>query len=84
MSLEEFENTTDQKTRRYILMRSITDFGMGLIYVGVGVFILLAKQFHFYSDFTMSIPAKIVAVLAIIYGLWRIYRGVKKNYFKQS
>ncbi|HEY8659227.1 MAG TPA: hypothetical protein VIL78_09325 [Hanamia sp.] len=84
MSLEEFENTPDPKTKRYILMRSITDLGMGFIYLGVGVFILFARQFHFYSDFTLSIPAKIFAVLAIVYGSWRIYRGIKKNYFKES
>lgn len=84
MSLEEFENTTDPKTKRYILMRSITDFGMGFLYSGVGFVILFAKQLHFYSDFTMSIPAKLFAVLAIVYGSWRIYRGIKKNYFKES
>jgi len=65
-------------------MRSITDFGMGFIYLGVGLFILFAKQFHFQSDFTMSIAAKLFAVLAIIYGSWRIYRGFKKNYFRES
>jgi hypothetical protein len=67
MSLEEFENTPDAKTKRYVLMRSITDYGMGLIYVFVGLFILLAKQFHFQSDFTMSTAAKLFAVLAIVY-----------------
>ena len=46
MSLEEFENTPDPKTKRYILMRSITDFGMGFIYVAVGVIIFFAKQFN--------------------------------------
>lgn len=63
-------------------MRSITDFGMGFIYLVVGILILFAKQLHFYSDFTMSVPAKIFAVLAIVYGSWRIYRGFRKNYFK--
>ncbi|HEY5367528.1 MAG TPA: hypothetical protein VIJ75_00930 [Hanamia sp.] len=82
MSLEEFENTPDRKTKRYILMRSITDLGMGFIYVGVGVFILFSKQFHFSSDFTGSIPAKIVSVMVIIYGLWRLYRGFQKKYFR--
>lgn len=84
MSLEEFENTPDPKTKRYIMMRSITDFGMGLIYIGIGMVILFAKQFNFNNDFTMTIPAKIFAVLAIIYGSWRIFRGLRKNYFKQS
>ena len=82
MSLEEFENTPDKKTKRYILMRSITDLGMGFIYVAVGAVILLAKQFHFQSEFTMGILAKIFAVVVIIYGSWRIYRGITKKYLK--
>lgn len=83
MSLEEFENTPDKKTKRYIVMRSITDIGMGLVYLGFGIFILFAKKFNFYSDFASSIPAKIVSVLAIIYGAWRIYRGFQKKYFRE-
>lgn len=84
MSLEEFEKAPDAKTRRYVLMRSITDFGMGFIYIGIGVVVLFAKQFKFQNDFAMSIPAKIFAVLAIVYGAWRVYRGYKKNYFKKE
>ena len=83
MSLEEFENTPDPKTKRYVLMKSITDFGMGFIYIGVGILIFFAKQFHLYNNFTDSTAAKIFAVLVIIYGAWRIYRGVKKEYFKE-
>ena len=66
-----------------MMMRSITDFGMGIIYLAVGFFILFAKQFNFSTDFTLSIPAKIFAVLAIVYGSWRFYRGIKKNYFRR-
>lgn len=84
MSIEEFDDKTDPKTKRYITMRSITDYGMGAIYVGIGLLILFAKQFDFNNDFVMSVPAKIFAILAIIYGGWRIYRGYKKSYFKQS
>jgi hypothetical protein len=83
MSLEEFENTPDNKTKRYVMMRSITDMGMGFIYVAVGIIILFAKQFNFSTDFTASIPAKIFAVLVIIYGSWRIFRGIRKKYYKE-
>lgn len=83
MSLEEFENTPDKKTRRYILMRSITDLGMGTIYLGVGIIILFAKQLNLYSDFAGSTPAKIFAVVVMIYGAWRVYRGFKKKYLKE-
>jgi hypothetical protein len=83
MSLEEFENTPDPKTRRYVLMKSITDFGMGFIYVGVGILIFFGKEFHFSNTFTDSLPGKIFAGLVIIYGSWRIYRGIKKDYLKE-
>ncbi|HUZ59825.1 MAG TPA: hypothetical protein VMU83_13705 [Hanamia sp.] len=83
MSLEEFENTPDNKTRRYVLMRSITDLGMGFIYVGVGIIILFAKQLNLASDFAASTLAKIFAVMVIIYGSWRLYRGFKKKYYKE-
>jgi hypothetical protein len=83
MSLEEFENTPDNKTKRYVMMRSITDMGMGFIYLAVGIIILFAKQFNFSTDFTASIPAKIFAVLVIIYGSWRIFRGIRKKYYKE-
>jgi hypothetical protein len=36
MSLEEFEENIDPKTKRYILRKSIMDLGMGLIYIIVG------------------------------------------------
>ncbi|HEU5364686.1 MAG TPA: hypothetical protein VFU62_04120 [Hanamia sp.] len=83
MSLEEFENAPDNKTKRYVMMRSITDLGMGFIYLAVGIVILFAKQFNFSTDFTASVPAKIFAVLVIIYGSWRIYRGIRKKYYKE-
>ncbi len=81
MSLEEFEEKSDPRTRRYIGMKSIMDFGMGLIYLAVGIFILLAKKFHFNNDFVLSGGGKVFAGLIIFYGLWRIYRGIKKDYF---
>ena len=80
MSLEEFEDNVDPKTKRYIGMKSIMDIGMGILYVGVGIFILLAKKFHFENEFVESTVGKIFAALVIAYGAWRIYRGIKKDY----
>ena len=82
MNLEEFENKPDPKTKRYMMMRSITDYGMGVLYIGIGMLIFFAKQFNFNNEFAISLPAKLFATLATIYGLFRIYRGYKKQYFK--
>ncbi|MEO8413939.1 MAG: hypothetical protein ABI472_09780 [Ginsengibacter sp.] len=82
MSLEEFENTPDPKAKRYIFMKSLMDFGMGFLYVSVGIIIFFANEFHLYNNFTASGTGKIFAVVVVIYGGWRIYRGIKKNYFR--
>ncbi len=81
MSLEEFEDNPDPKTKRYIRMKSVMDIGMGVIYIGVGIFILFANKFNFTNEFVDSIMGKIFAGLVIFYGGWRIYRGIKKDYF---
>lgn len=80
MSLEEFEDNTDAKTKRYLLMKSVMDLGMGIIYIGVGIMILLAKKIGLNNDFVDSMPGKIFAGLVVLYGLWRVYRGIKKDY----
>ncbi len=82
MSLEEFEENTDPKTKRYILMKSIMDLGMGLIYIAVGFMILFAKRIGLNNDFVESALGKIFAGLVMVYGLWRVYRGIKRDYLK--
>ncbi len=71
----------ETKVKRYSNMKSILDFGMGLIYIGVGIMILLAKKLLLNNEFADSIIGKGLAVIVIIYGVWRIYRGFKKDYF---
>ena len=81
MSLEEFEDNMDPKTKRYIGMKSVMDLGMGVMYVGMGLFIFFARKLHFISEFTDSTIGKIFAGCVIAYGLFRIYQGIKKDYF---
>ena len=83
MSLEEFEENTDPKTKRYILMKSIMDLGMGLIYIAVGIMILFANKIGLNNQFVESTMGKIFAGLIMLYGLWRLYRGVKKDYLRE-
>lgn len=85
MSLEEFEkNQLSEKDKGYIRMRSIMDFGMGVLWTAMGVFLIFIKSFNTgletrYDDSTL----KVFGGICLLYGLFRIYRGYKKNYLKE-
>ena len=85
MALEEFDKKElTEKDKGYIRMRSIMDFGMGLLWSGMGIFLIFIKSFNTgletrYDDSTL----KIFGGICLVYGLFRIYRGYKKNYLKE-
>ena len=84
MALEEFEKEEmNERDKGYLRMRSIMDYGMGLLWMAMGVFMIFIKRFNTdlaekYGDSTF----KIFGAVCIIYGLFRIYRGYKKKYFR--
>ena len=86
MALEEFEKEElNDREKSYLRMRSIMDFGMGLLWTGMGVFIIFIKEFS--SDLAEkydSTAFKIFGAVCIVYGLFRIYRGYKKKYFREK
>lgn len=77
----------DQISRRdkgFILMRSIMDYGMGLLWTFMGNFLLFVKYFNASLASRFDDPAmKWFGIVCIIYGVFRIYRGYKKNYLKE-
>lgn len=80
--LEEYER---KKRKQVAMMRSLLDYGMGLV-------ILLAGLFFFFRSRINGLPLnekfppnnmdKIFGAICILYGAWRIYRGYQKKYFK--
>ena len=82
MSLEEFEDNTDPKTKRYIAMKSLMDLGMGIFYLVIGGYILLGTKFTV-AVLDNKLVARIFAIAIICYGLFRIYRGIKKDYLRE-
>jgi hypothetical protein len=71
----------DKRTKRYILLRQLFDYSMGIIYLCVAILFAFADKFGF--SFTLF-PGKgfqyFFAVLIGLYGIWRLYRGYKRNY----
>ena len=64
-------------------MRSTMDLSMGLLLFLVGLLFLSYQKLGF-NPFNRQ-PAAIdyyIGSLFVLYGIWRMYRGYKKDYFK--
>jgi hypothetical protein len=82
MSTDSEDKFLAKKRKAYINRRSVMDFGMGLIIAGFGVFFAVSDKLGF--EFSIDpILRYAFAGLCLIYGLFRIYRGYKKNYFNE-
>lgn len=79
MSTDEY---FDKRRKRYIQMKSVYDYGMGFIILGIGLAIAYLHKTGKW-DFS-QIPGNDLVwpfvVLFVLYGGFRIYRGYKKNY----
>jgi hypothetical protein len=78
--IEEYEK---QKRKRLALRKSIMDYAIGVLIVGMGIFFLLRQnlKLRFNEDYPPNTMDKVFGVICLLYGAWRIYRGYKKNYY---
>ena len=86
MALEEFEN--EQPTERekgIIQMRTISNYGMGIFLIVAGLFFMIPTKYtRSFLDQYDPVLIKIFAAVCWLYGVFRIYRGYKKNYFRNG
>lgn len=79
--IEEYEK---RKRKQFSFVRSLLDYGMGLLLFLAGIFFLFRDRFS--PELNERFPPNeldiVFGVICIIYGAWRIYRGYKKNYFR--
>ena len=73
----------EEKKRQVSRMRTITNYGMGVFFLLTGVFFLVYREIGI-NPFSRD-PSSIdylIGTMFVVYGIWRIYRGYKKNYFR--
>ncbi|HWI90907.1 MAG TPA: hypothetical protein VNT20_06495 [Flavisolibacter sp.] len=73
--IEDYQEKHQKRTSR---VRSFMDFTMGGLFILIGIALLIYKVTTL-PDFNRQG----LGVLFILYGIWRIYRGYKKNYFNE-
>ena len=74
----------DKKQRAYINRRAISDLGMGIIYAGLGGFFVFSGMLGMQLAFPPKPFSYIFGALCMLYGGFRIYRGVRRNYYRQD
>jgi threonine/homoserine/homoserine lactone efflux protein len=78
--LEEYEK---KRRKQVSFMRSLMDYAMGIVIIGLGVLLFFHDKFKIEINERISPNAvKVLGVIFVLYGAWRIYRGIKKNYFQ--
>ena len=76
----ERQRMEERRRKTYSLRRAILDYGMGVIITGIGIVLLLAPLLHI--ALTIGETGRyLFSGLFLVYGVFRIYRGSRKNYF---
>ncbi len=84
MALEEFEKEQiSDREKNAIRIRSITNYTMGVFFIAVGFFFMFPTKYTAqYVNQYDPLVIRLFAGLCWIYGLFRLYRGYKKNYYR--
>ncbi|MEJ7611997.1 MAG: hypothetical protein WKF88_12545 [Ferruginibacter sp.] len=82
---KEERNRLHDRDKVTIRVRSISNYVMGMLLIAAGFFFLFpVKSTARYIDQYDPSMIKVFGIVCWIYGLFRIYRGYKKNYFRES
>jgi uncharacterized membrane protein HdeD (DUF308 family) len=77
------EDYQDQQRKQVSRVRSIMDYTMGVLLILIGLYFLLYDKLKINVFNRQPSPIDyFIAGLFILYGIWRIYRGYKKNYYR--
>ena len=69
----------DKRKKTNVLLHSIYDYSMGVLWLSAGGFFLLYKKFGIELNID-TVLTTIFGIAAVLYGAFRIYRGYRKNY----
>jgi uncharacterized membrane protein HdeD (DUF308 family) len=73
----------DRQNRQTTRVRSLMDYAMGVLLLVIGSYFLAYRELGI-NVFRQkpSVIDYFIGALFVLYGVFRIYRGYKKNYFR--
>ena len=75
-------DNSEERSNRYASMRSIKDYGMGVLYLAVAALMFFPEKFGLAMADSDNLFRYMFGGICVLYGSFRIYRGYKKDYFK--
>ncbi len=85
MAIEEFEkDKMSERHKGLVRMQTITNYGMGIFIIAFGFFFMFPTEYtweHFHKNYD-PVLMKLLAVICWVYGVFRLYRGYQKKYFR--
>ncbi|MGC4233036.1 MAG: hypothetical protein QM594_08655 [Niabella sp.] len=81
MSIKSNEEYEQERSRQVSKVRSVLDYAMGAVIVFIGLFLIFryALNIQLNKIYPPDIFDKIYGSIALLYGLWRLYRAYKKK-----
>ncbi|HMZ45415.1 MAG TPA: hypothetical protein PKG56_02115 [Chitinophagaceae bacterium] len=71
----------DKRRKSYLLMRMTYDIGMAVFLIGMAVFLLLGNFWGIEQILTIDSTFRYMfGSICLLYGLFRLYRGIKREY----
>ena len=70
----------DPRPKGNTLMRSTMDIAMGVLYIGIGAILLYPEMVRLEMEGFDKTVRQLFGGLCMVYGIWRIYRGIRKDY----
>jgi len=71
----------EQERKRITRMRSMMDISRGIVFSLIGLFFIFFDKFKV-EGVEFQPWYRYLGGLFIVYGAWRLYRGLKKDYFR--
>jgi hypothetical protein len=80
------QNARERQRKGYAMMRSVYDFGLGIFIFGIGFILIFGAKLgipalkEFIEGSNDPFLLEIFGFMSLLYGGFRLYRGIKKNY----
>jgi hypothetical protein len=73
------DESRDKRQQQQGRMHALLDYTIGFITLAGGALLVFYRLLGFDFDFPNPQMIKVFGIISMVYGVWRIYRGINKS-----